>query len=163
MNALLKSFFNATISLKEFLEAFASAIEARKEAEDYAAYKENNYKCILMSETEKQYKVVSNSLPVQQQDCITFVQYNEENECFKCTCNQMNFVGIPCRHIIPTSLFLNRWCKDPNKNTLVQHYTSFYNSRCASAARGENSQAEVDSQNNQELSTIRFESDIKKN
>ena len=67
----------------------------------------------------------------------------------------MNFVGIPCRHIIhiavqlnleslPTSLFLNRWCKDPNKNTLV------HNNRCASNAREENPQTEFDPQNNEE-------------
>ncbi|CAG8571630.1 3089_t:CDS:1, partial [Paraglomus occultum] len=42
MNALLKHFFDANTSLKEFLEAFASAVESRKEAEDYAAFKENN-------------------------------------------------------------------------------------------------------------------------
>ena len=75
----------------------------------------------------------------------------------------MNFVGIPCRHIIcvavqlnleslPTLLFLNRWCKDPNKNALAQHYTSFYNRIRASttSTREEHSQTEYDLQNNKE-------------
>jgi hypothetical protein len=41
MNSLMKSYFDAKTPLKEFLEAFASALECRKEAELFAVYKEN--------------------------------------------------------------------------------------------------------------------------
>jgi hypothetical protein len=43
MNSLLKYYMDATTSLSTFLEAFASALEVRAEAEEYAKYREEHF------------------------------------------------------------------------------------------------------------------------
>jgi hypothetical protein len=43
MNNLMKGFLDASTSLSEFISAFESALEVRKESSEFLEYKQNNY------------------------------------------------------------------------------------------------------------------------
>ncbi len=43
MNNLMKGYLDASTSLSEFISAFESALETRKESSKFLEYKQNNY------------------------------------------------------------------------------------------------------------------------
>ena len=49
MNNLMKNYMNATISLTNFLKAFESALEQRKEDEEFVKFCENNKTIALLT------------------------------------------------------------------------------------------------------------------
>jgi hypothetical protein len=65
------------------------------------------------------------------------VKYYSESSHFTCDCGYTQFSGFICRHIfrsaiqlnleeLPTSLFYERWRKDPSEKNLINAYTNFY-------------------------------------
>ncbi|CAB4405291.1 unnamed protein product [Rhizophagus irregularis] len=64
------------------------------------------------------------------------VKYNSNSNCFTCSCGYTQFSGFICRHIfrtavqlnlkeLPTSLFYERWKKNPSEENLINAYISF--------------------------------------
>ena len=65
------------------------------------------------------------------------MKYDSNANNFTCTCEYTQFSGFICRHIfraamqlnlneLPTSLFYERWRKNPSEEKLANNYNSFY-------------------------------------
>jgi len=59
MNNLIKGYLDANTSLSEFILAFASALETRKESSEFLEYKQNNFNILYKTASLFEQQVAS--------------------------------------------------------------------------------------------------------
>ncbi|CAB4478770.1 unnamed protein product [Rhizophagus irregularis] len=94
------------------------------------------YSCENISSQENNAELIFQVQRFEKETNGRIVKYNSNSNCFTCSCGYTQFSGFICRHIfrtavqlnlkeLPTSLFYERWKKNPSEENLINAYINF--------------------------------------